>query len=252
MGRCQWTRLCSLSPQNRPGCPGQSVPHPVPLPSSWEPQQLWQEEQGPAAAGHVQLSRTRGEQCGRAGGHHSAQPLPAARGPAGHPQAGTGWWSQTATVSLPLQMPASLLLQPPCQAWQESPQADTSLSEGLAQAWLCAPVCDSSLVPPRHQPPGGTLAQALSPAPTQGAWHARRSRAGQQAPPSPQGAGWTATYPLCWGVQAGARGAYVTGFVTSPGRGFGGEPAPKGRAVLLRAVLGAKLYFRGSEQGSES
>lgn len=72
------------------------------------------------------------------------------------------------------------------------------------------------------------------------------------AAPDPQGAGGTATYPLCWGVQAGARGAYVTGFVTSPGRGFGGEPAPKGRAVLLRAVLGAKLYFRGSEQGSES
>lgn len=75
---------------------------------------------------------------------------------------------------------------------------------------------------------------------------------GSGAPPDPWGAGQTATYPLCWGVQAGARGAYVTGFVTSPGRGFGGELAPKGRAVLLRAVLGAKLYFRGSEQGSES
>lgn len=194
-------------------------------------------------------SRTGVEQCGRAGGPHPAQPLPAARGTAGLPQAGTGLWSQTEIVSLPLQRPAIVLLQPPCQAWQESPQADTSLNKGLAGAWLCVPVCDSSAVPPQPPVP---LAWALSPAPTQGAWHARRSRAGQQAPPDPQGAGWTATYPLCWGVQAGARGAYVTGFVTSPGRGFGGEPAPKGRAVLLRAVLGAKLYFRGSEQGSES
>lgn len=171
----------------------------------------------------------------------TAQPLPAARGTAGLPQVGTSQRSQ----------PASVLLQPPRQAWQESPQANTSLSKGPARAWPCVPVCDTSVVPPQHQPLV-TPARALSPAPTQGAWHARRSRAGQQAPPDPQGAGWTATYPLCWGVQAGARGAYVTGFVTSPGRGFGGEPAPKGRAVLLRAVLGAKLYFRGSEQGSES
>lgn len=158
------------------------MPHPVPLPSSWEPRQLWQEEQGPAAAGHTQPSGAGGEQCGRAGGHHSTQPVPAASGPAGCPQAGTSWWSQTATVSLPLQMPASVLLQPPCQAWQESPQADTSLSEGLAQAWLCVPVCDSSLVPPRHQPPG-TPAQALSPAPTQGAWHASAAGLGSRLPP---------------------------------------------------------------------
>lgn len=98
----------------------------------------------------------------------------------------------------------------------------------------------------------GTWHGHRRPLPPSGAWHARRSGAGQRAPLCSRGAGWTATYPLCWGVQAGARGTYVTGFVTSPGRGFGGEPAPKGRAVLLRAVLGAKLYFGGSEQGSES
>lgn len=62
------------------------------------------------------------------------------------------------------------------------PKADTSLSEGLAQAWLCVPVCDSSLVPPRHQPPG-TPAQALSPAPTQGAWHASAAGLGSRLPP---------------------------------------------------------------------
>lgn len=55
-------------------------------------------------------------------------------------QAGTGRWSQPATVSLPLQMPASVLLQPPCQAWQEPPQADTSLSKGPARAWPRVPV----------------------------------------------------------------------------------------------------------------
>lgn len=64
--------------------------------------------------------------------------------------------------------------------------------------------------------------------------------------------GCTATYPLCCEVQADAGGAYGTGFVTSPGREFGTEVAPKGRAVLLRALLGAKLYFGGSEEGIES
>lgn len=62
----------------------------------------------------------------------------------------------------------------------------------------------------------------------------------------------TATYPLCCVVQADAGGVYTTGFVTSPGQESGAEVTPKGRAVLLREELGAKLYFRGSEEGSES
>lgn len=217
------------------------MPHPASLPNSWALWQLWQEEQGPAAAGHMQQSWGRTV-------WQSWRPslCPAPSCSQRHSRTSPGRHRQADSHHCRCQ-PLS------CYSHHVNlagvPQADTSLSKGPARAWLCVPVCDSSAVPP--QPPV-TPARALSPAPTQGAWHARRSRAGQQAPPDPQGAGWTATYPLCWGVQAGARGAYVTGFVTSPGRGFGGEPAPKGRAVLLRAVLGAKLYFRGSEQGSES
>lgn len=136
-GRCQQTRLCPLSPQNRLGCSGQSMPHPAPLPSSWALRQLWQEEQGPAAAAHMQQSQEPEWQ----GWRPSLCPAPSySQGNGRTSQAGTTRWSQPATVSLPLQMSASVLLQPPCQAWPEPPQADTSLSKGPARAWLRVPV----------------------------------------------------------------------------------------------------------------
>lgn len=139
-------------------------------------------------------------------------------------------WPQPATVSLSLQMPASVLLQPPCQAWQESPQADTSLSKGQARAWLCVPVCDTSLVSPQHQPPV-TPARALSPAPTQGAWHARRSRAGQQAPPDLREQHGQ-QHTRCAGGCRWAPGAR-TSRVSSPARAVGSEVSRPRRAELF-------------------
>lgn len=212
----------------------------------------WQEGQGPAAAGRATCRDRSSFPVSRARTvlrRAQVFPLPSPSQQPGDwqddPRQELAGSHNAAIASLLPQMPASVLLRPLCHALQDSPQAGTSPGEGPARMWghsCCARY-------PSHR---GIPAQAPSPAPTHGAWHARRSRAGQRAPPDLRGAGQTATYPLCWGVEVGARGAYVTGFVTSPGRGFGGEPAPKGRAVLLRAVLGAKLYFRGSEQGSES
>lgn len=205
----------------------------------------------PAEAGASSLRVGRGQRCAGLKGFTLPSPSRQPGDQQDVPRQALAGGHNPDTTSLLPQTPASVLPRSPCRAPQDSPQADMSLSKGPACAWLCVPTCDS-LVPPQHQPLGGPRHGHCCPLPPMGAWHARRSRAGQQAPPDPRGAGRTATYPLCWGVQAGTRGTYVTGFITSPGRGFGGEPAPKGRAVLLRVVLGAKLYFRGSEQGSES
>lgn len=101
-----------------------------------------------------------GQKCGRAEGHHSAQPGPAARGPARRPQAGTGWCSQPATISLPLQTPASVLLQPPCQAWHESPQADVperGASTSVAGCPCVPQLCCATSAPATGEPGMGTI-----------------------------------------------------------------------------------------------
>lgn len=95
----------------------------------------------------------------------------------------------------------------------------------------------------------GTRHRHHRPLPPMGAWHARRSGAGQRGSPVFSGSGMDSNIPIVLGGAGGRQGHVRHGFRHQPGPWVRRRAGPKGPSCFVEGGAGSEVIFRGLRAG---